>query len=135
MDVGDPSNMERLRWLLGNADVLRDKLGVMSVNDEQIRTEIQSVYESEGVTICPHTATASYTWRNMDPAATDGQHWILVSTAHPAKFETIVEPLIGCAVPLPTGLQELMSRPARSTTIEPALPALEAAMYGAFGAV
>ena len=29
MDVGDPSNMERLRKLIGDADVLRERLGVL----------------------------------------------------------------------------------------------------------
>ena len=41
MDVGDPSNMERLRSMLGEADVLRDCLGVVSVDDEQIEAQIR----------------------------------------------------------------------------------------------
>ena len=42
MDVGDPSNMERLRALLGDADVLRERLGVLSVEDAEIEAEIEA---------------------------------------------------------------------------------------------
>jgi len=133
MDVGDPSNMERLRGLLGDADVLRDKVGVRSVNDSQIEQEIRGTHEEFGFAICPHTATASYMWRHMGSEIQDCVHWILVATAHPAKFETIVEPLIGEQVPLPSELAAILSRPSRSVSIEPTLEALAGAMGNAFG--
>ena len=124
MDVGDPSNMERLRHLVGEADVLREQLGVVSVDDEQIRASIRQDFAEFGFATCPHTATATWTWRHLD-ADTAGRHdWILVATAHPAKFETIVEPLIGQSVPVPPELAELLARPARSIRIEPNLAAL-----------
>jgi len=128
MDVGDPSNMERLRKILGEADVLRDCLGVMSVNDEQIAAEIRRDYEEFGFATCPHTATATHAWRQMDAELRAAHDWILVATAHPAKFETIVEPLIGTNVPLPEELVEILSRPSRSASISPELAALAAAM-------
>ena len=133
MDVGDPSNMERLRSLLGDADVLRERLGVLSVTDEQIEGEIQRVYEEFRVAVCPHTATAIYTWRNLDEAVRQQCDWILVATAHPAKFETVVEPLIGEAVPLPESLSGILSRPSRSVAIEPGLDELAEALEKRFG--
>ncbi len=132
MDVGDPSNMERLRALLGGAETLRDKIGVCSADDAAIETEIGRAYEEFGFAICPHTATASYAWRRMDDATRDGWHWILVATAHPAKFETIVEPLIGATVPLPPELERILSRPSRSVPIEATLDALSNAMRKRF---
>jgi threonine synthase len=100
MDVGDPSNMERLRSIIGEADVLRDRLGVYSVDDEQIEEGIRQNYAEFGFATCPHTAIATQTWRQLSKDAQDSCDWILVATAHPAKFETIVEPLIGTSVPL-----------------------------------
>ena len=132
MDVGDPSNMERLRSLLGEAEMLRDKLGVKSVDDAQIENEIREFFDEFGFAICPHTATASYVWRHMDEVTRKSAHWILVATAHPAKFETIVEPLIGGEVPLPHELAEILSRPSRSKDIAPTLDALSAAMDETF---
>ena len=128
MDVGDPSNMERLRHMVGEADVLREQLGVLSVTDEQIRASIRQDFEDFGFATCPHTATATYTWRQLDDDLTDAHDWILVGTAHPAKFETIVEPLVGEAVSVPPELQTLLDRPAHAVTIEPNLAALAEAL-------
>ena len=133
MDVGDPSNMERLRGLLGEADVLREALGVIAVDDAEIKTEIQRRFAEFGFAICPHTATASYAWGCMGDADRDNTHWVLVATAHPAKFETIVEPLIGEAVALPPELAAIMSRPSRSFELDATLPALAEQMDRSFG--
>jgi threonine synthase len=133
MDVGDPSNMERLRGLLGEADVLRERLGVMSVFDEQIEDEIQRDYQEFGMAVCPHTATATYTWRHLDAASRAECDWILVATAHPAKFETIVEPLIGREVPLPESLSGILSRSSRSVSIDPDMERLAQALEQGFG--
>lgn len=124
MDVGDPSNMERLRHLVGEADVLREQLGVLSVSDDQIETSIQQDFADFGFATCPHTATATHTYRQLDAGLVDSHDWILVATAHPAKFETIVEPLIGEPVPVPVELGELLSRPAHAVSIEPTLESL-----------
>ena len=132
MDVGDPSNMERLRNIIGEADVLRDCLGVLAVDDEQIEASIRKDYADFGFATCPHTATASHTWRQFDDELRAANDWILVATAHPAKFETIVEPLIGEAVPLPEELADILSRPSRFESIEPRLDSLATAMEAHF---
>lgn len=133
MDVGNPSNMERLRTVLGDAALLRDRLNVVSIGDRQIEEELARAYSEFGFAICPHTATASRAWREMDPANRDAVHWVIVATAHPAKFETIVEPLIGTVVPVPQELAAILSRPRRSIRIEPTLDAFSAALEQAFG--
>ena len=124
MDVGDPSNMERLRHLVGEADVLRQQLGVLSVDDEQIRASIRQDFADFGFATCPHTATATHTFRQLDADTASAHDWMLVATAHPAKFETIVEPLTGERVPVPAELQMLLDRPATAISIEPTLAAL-----------
>jgi threonine synthase len=133
MDVGDPSNMERLRCLLGDAAALRRQLSVVSVDDSKIADEIRRTYTEFGFAICPHTATAAHAWRNMGAAEQNATHWILVATAHPAKFDTVVEPLIGTSVPVPPELAAILSRPQRKSRIEPTLDALAAALRQAFG--
>ena len=132
MDVGNPSNMERLRNVLGDAEELREQLGVVSVDDNQIERELRRSYDELQFAVCPHTATAAHTWRGLDEAMQAQAHWVLVATAHPAKFETVVEPLIGAKVPLPPVLAEILERPSRSTQIEPQLEALASAMDAAF---
>jgi threonine synthase len=128
MDVGDPSNMERLRHLVGEADVLRERLGVLAVTDDLIEAAIRKDYEEFGFATCPHTATATHTWRELDEELRLGHDWILVATAHPAKFETIVEPLVGETLALPTELAGILSRPSRCVEIDADPGALARAM-------
>jgi len=132
MDVGDPSNMERLRGLLGEAEVLRERISVAAVDDEQIRESIRIDYAEFGFATCPHTATATHAWRQMSAQERAATDWVLVATAHPAKFETIVEPLIGTTVELPAELEAILSKPSRSVTIEPSLDALTESMRDRF---
>jgi len=133
MDVGNPSNMERLRHLLGDAETLRERIGVLSVPDEAIREALRRDFDEFGFATCPHTATATHTWRELDPALRSDHHWVLVATAHPAKFETVVEPLIGEAVPLPAELAEILTRPSRAVDVEPELDAFVARLHEYFG--
>ena len=128
MDVGDPSNMERLRKLVGEAEVLREQVGVLSVSDAEIEAAIRKDFSDFGFATCPHTATATHTWRHLDDDLASAHDWILVGTAHPAKFETIVEPIIGAIVPLPPELAEILARPAHAVTIKPDLKSLASAI-------
>lgn len=133
MDVGDPSNMERVRCLFGDADKLRHLIRVFPVSDEHIGRQIREHYAETGAAICPHTATARQAWRELDPLERESRDWILVATAHAAKFEDTVEPLIGAGVPLPQALADILERPVSSMSIEPDPAALSRALDGAFG--
>jgi threonine synthase len=133
MDVGNPSNMERLRHLFGEADTLAQIVAAESVSDDQIEDEIRAFWRDYHLAICPHTATAAHAYRALSPSAKRDQDWILVSTAHPAKFESIVEPLIGEAVPLPDSLAQLQARASHFTRIEPQLDALVERLDGLHG--
>lgn len=130
MDVGDPSNMERLRKLIGDAHVLREQLGVLSVTDKEIEAAMRQDFQDFGFATCPHTATATHTWRQLDDELAGEHDWILVGTAHPAKFETIVEPVIGETVPLPPELEEILARPAKAISIKADLDSLASAIGG-----
>lgn len=125
MDVGNPSNMERLRSLKGEGPALNQVVRVLSATDHEIEQEIRVMFTNCGLTICPHTATATHAYHQLSEEERTNEDWILVATAHPAKFESIVEPLIGASIPLPSGLSEIMSRPSRFTRIESDLDSLK----------
>jgi threonine synthase len=127
MDVGNPSNMERLRWLFPSVGQLRGKLSAVSVSDDEIRATIRRDHREFGQTWCPHTATAAHVYRGLD-ASRRARRWVLVATAHPAKFNDIVEPLIGEAVPVPPALAALLELPSVQTQVEPNLEALRAVL-------
>jgi len=130
MDVGNPSNMERLRWLFPGVERLRSKVRAVPVSDDEIRATIRRDYRELGQTWCPHTATAAHAYRGLAPARRS-ERWVLVATAHPAKFNDIVEPLIGAAVPVPPALAALLDLPAVQTRVEARLDALRAVLMGA----
>jgi len=126
MDVGNPSNMERLRALFPELQELRGAVSACSVTDAEIRTRIRVGYEEYGQIWCPHTAIAAEAWERLPEEKRARGRWVLVATAHPAKFPEIVEPLIGRAVPVPPSLAALFARPSESTELEADLAALRA---------
>jgi len=103
-------------------------LGIASVSDDEIKVAIRQDFDDFGFATCPHTATATHVWRELETDIAEQNDWILVATAHPAKFETIVEPLIGETLSLPPELEEILSRPAKAHSIDPDLPSLAAAL-------
>ena len=121
MDVGSPSNIERLRNLVPDFAELRASIESYPVDDAAIRAQIAKDYEQFGEVWCPHTATAFWVYDHLPPARKAGRPWIVSATAHPAKFETIVEPVIGRAVEVPPALAELLDRPTASTPLAPRL--------------
>jgi threonine synthase len=125
MDVGHPSNMERLRALF--PDHLRDRISAQLVTDDEIRATIRRDAETLGYVWDPHGATAAHVYHHL-PAGRPDEPWVLVETAHPAKFNEIVEPLIGREVPVPPALARLLSLPRQERELEPSLDALRAAL-------
>ncbi|HWX64926.1 MAG TPA: threonine synthase [Rhodanobacter sp.] len=113
MDVGAPSNFERLRWTYPDEDRLRGLLQAHSVDDAAIRDTIASHAHKHGEVFCPHTATAMHQLDHLREAG-DRSPWAVVATAHPAKFESVVEPLIGRPLAVPPALAAMLARPARA---------------------
>jgi threonine synthase len=127
MDVGNPSNMERLRALFPELANLRTAVSAESVDDAAIRERIRQGFERYGQIWCPHTATAAEVYERLVAGKRPGR-WVIVSTAHPAKFSEIVAPLIGRKVPVPETLAKLFARRAEFTAIDPDLSSLRAAL-------
>jgi threonine synthase len=116
MDVGSPSNFERLRWLYPDDAVLRRLLTMDAIGDEAIRVTIQTRWFRYGEIHCPHTATAVRTLEGLRQEGASGP-WAVVATAHAAKFDTIVEPLIDRQVDVPPALAELLARRAHAAPL------------------
>lgn len=123
MDVGAPSNFERLRWLYrGDDAALRAAFASASVDDDAIRLVIARRYRHFGEVFCPHTATAVKVLEDLRNQG-EGGDWAVAATAHPAKFESVVEPLVG-PVGVPPALADLLLRPAHAEPIGPDYEAL-----------
>ena len=109
MDVGAPSNFERLQHLFPKLD----HISGISVSDAQIAEQVRTAPARYGHIICPHTACAFAAFEHQQVLQPASQ-WLIAATAHPAKFDSIVEPLIGATVAVPEGLAQILRQPAHA---------------------
>ena len=132
MDVGAPSNFERMEAHFSLEEMRRAILGVW-VSDEETREAIVRVHERTGYFLDPHSAVG---WKGVDKLVADRRLGIggeagdfardpigILATAHPSKFSETVDPLVGPA-PIPESLARAMQRPVNSGTIPADLSAL-----------
>ncbi|MBK8832573.1 MAG: threonine synthase [Saprospiraceae bacterium] len=90
MDVNDPSNFVRLRYLQQHQ--YRNRLvdfRAQSVSDTQILEAIRDAWHNHHYLLDPHTATA---WHMLKE---NGGKGIIVATAHPYKFEDVIIKALG----------------------------------------
>jgi threonine synthase len=111
MDVGNPSNFERIRHLYGgDLDALRGDLAGSRHTDAEVEAAIRDVHREHGYLLDPHTAVGWLAIR-----AVRGEHpgapGVVLATAHPAKFPAAVEAALGAAIAVPPALAAPMSRP------------------------
>ena len=123
MDVGNPSNMERLRTLFPAR--LAEHVSARLVTDEEIRATIRRDADALGYVWDPHGATAAHVYHHL-PDDRVGDPWVLLETAHPAKFNEIVEPLVGHGLSVPPALDRLLKMPRLEEDLEPTIDALRA---------
>ena len=124
MDVGAPSNFERIRALYDDdLDRMRGDVTGAGFADETVTTEIGRVSREYGYLLDPHGAIA---WLGLqrvlsaDPQAIG----VFLATAHPAKFREVVEPAVGRPVSLPPTLADALARPRHSERLPVSYTAL-----------
>ena len=129
MDVGNPSNFERMLWLYHNdVEAMRHDIAGSRYSDTEVRETIQRVYESRGYLLDPHSAIAYMGLKGMVDGPRDVG--IFLATAHPAKFSEIVEPVIGRQVEMPGPLAAALAQPRHLLHLEPSLEAVSGALEG-----
>jgi len=136
MDVGHPSNFERMRWLYhDDVDEMRRDVVGCRFTDDEVRGVIRRVYEARGYLMDPHTAIAYLGLRRQEgrdgQERRDGQEGrigIFLATAHPAKFAEIVGPIIGREVEKPAPLADALARPRHIIRIDPVLDAVRSVL-------
>ena len=112
MDVGAPSNFERMLALCGGEEAkLRNLVSGCVVSDEVALAVMEQVWREHRYQIDPHTAVgwqAACEWLRAHP----GDHPIVLATAHPSKFlETAARAYGGDPVEIPDRLARLARLP------------------------
>ncbi len=141
MDVGAPSNYERIAYMYSLEEVRRLFAAYWLDNDGIIKS-IKACKDSTGYTIDPHGAVAYKAWEDIKNGALDNLEgiditkpgitpnrpdWadkakdavgVILETADPAKFSAIVKDATGAEPPIPERLQKLMTLPDRAIPME-----------------
>lgn len=89
MDVGAPSNFERL-YALYNKDIeaIRKDISSFSLTDEQTLAEIEKTYKKTSYILDPHGAVGKL---GLEKVLKSKQVGVFLETAHPNKFDTVVQ--------------------------------------------
>lgn len=105
MDVGAPSNFERMMWLCNSQyDAMLAEMRGYSCTDQQINDAVAEIYNEYGYISDPHSAVGYLATKYF---ASDG-FWL--STAHAAKFCEVIEDAVGIMPELPEGLASAMAK-------------------------
>lgn len=106
MDVGDPSNFARIYDLYGkdHAAICADISGA-TYSDEQIADTIREVQAETGYICDPHGACG---YRALKEGLKEGEVGLFLETAHPAKFKSTVDKILGADIEIPAKLQAFM---------------------------
>ena len=122
MDVGAPSNWERISALFGD-DLWTAHAALRwgAATDEETRAEIARLWQL-GWLADPHAAVASTVLNRVRRGDEIG---VFLATAHPAKFPDAVEEVTGRAVELPPELAKLVDLPLQNERLANDIAALK----------
>ncbi|PWN08113.1 threonine synthase [Rhodohalobacter mucosus] len=129
MDVGDPSNFSRIRYLFGGSDsAIRSALKGYWFDDNHTREAILELHRRTGYLMCPHTATgylAASAWRKKNGSE---KPVVVLGTAHPVKFRDVIEPVTGEPVEVPERLQSCLEGEKQAKELKPEFPDFKKAL-------
>lgn len=115
MDVGNPSNFERMKSLFNN-DVSEFKKEIEShaFSDEETKNAMQEVRKDFDYTLDPHGAVAYLGLKKYSEKSNEDCVGILLETAHPAKFVEVVEDVLKEKVEIPEKLEAFNKKEKKS---------------------
>lgn len=113
MDVGAPSNFERLAHLFPQLENVYGE----SVSDTDIQAMLVRAPQHYEQVVCPHTACGLVALEHLKRRHPE-RRYLVAATAHAAKFDEVVEPLIGQRIEVPPALQALLDQPTHAQPLE-----------------
>jgi threonine synthase len=135
MDVGNPSNFERLvEVFAGDAKAMAAAIHGCSVSDPDTRAGLRATWERHGVLVDPHTAVGCVAAeRFIASGACPDSQLVVLSTAHPGKFTETVRDATGQDPELPERLARCLRLPKQATRIGTDLADLRGLLLERFG--
>lgn len=127
MDVGNPSNFERLlRLYREDVQEMRADIRGFSVTDDETVRTIRRHHRESGVFLDPHTATGIFAVERLrDHDIGREPPVVCLGTAHPGKFVEVVEQATGRPPEIPAGIRALLDRPKESVILDNSFASLQ----------
>lgn len=122
MDVGNPSNFVRLQEIF-----CRDYQNVKTMisgsyyTDRETKDEMCNVYLMSGYVCDPHGAIGHRALREFVELNSE-YHGVFLETAHPAKFEEVVNETLNIQIHIPSRLAELAQKQKVAVQLKPDYP-------------
>lgn len=105
MDVGNPSNFERMKSLFDNdVSEFKREIDSYSFSDEETKNAMRKVKNDFGYTLDPHGAVAYLGFQKYLEKNNEELIGVLLETAHPAKFVEVVEDVLKETIEIPEKL-------------------------------
>ena len=106
MDVGAPSNFARVYDLYNkDYEAIRQDISGATYSDAQIADTMREVYQQTDYVCDPHGACG---YRALAEGLRADEMGVFLETAHPAKFKTTVDNILGTDIDIPAKLQAFM---------------------------
>ena len=109
MDVGNPSNIDRIMDMYSTVDKLRFDVSSWSFNEKETLNMINTIYYKNDYLIDPHTSVALLGLLKYKKTYSSRFNQVFLGTAHPGKFYDVVNPVIGDSLKLPEKLEKVLS--------------------------
>lgn len=118
MDVGAPSNFDRMIKLYESSFDLKQNLSAYSYTDEQTAEALKSVFKNTNYLMDTHGTIGYLGLKEYFSTQKEKSIGVFLETAHPAKFANVIAPIIAQDVPLPTQLGSIMDKEKQCTVID-----------------
>lgn len=115
MDVGDPSNFARIYDLYGGDwEKIKSRISGEVVSDSQIEDTVRECFASNGYLLDPHGACG---YLALLHGLRQGECGVFCETAHPAKFKSTVDRILGSDIAIPERLAAFMKGTKQSVSM------------------
>ena len=119
MDIGNPSNFARILNLYGSTwNHIKNDIVGYSFTDDQTVDEIIETHATCGYVLDPHTAVGVLAARKHLDHNPHGSDIVVLSTAHPIKFQSELEGKIPFKIPYPSFIHQYTDKTSNKITMD-----------------
>ena len=125
MDISRPNNWPRVEAICKMQNWSLNDFDFGSLSDDATKAAMRELYAKSGYVLEPHAAIA---WKVLSTHLQEGETGIFLGTAHPAKFKSDVDAVLGINVALPEALAKREDMELKAVTMDPDYDDLKAYM-------